>query len=181
MTKRMLAVCLFAAFFAAAAVPAYANRDAVQFGSNIQVATGAEVHDAVCFFCSVNVEGTVEGDVVVFFGNIHIAGKAEHDVVNFFGKVTVEDNASIGKDLVSMFGVIRLGENVSVGKDLVAMFGSLHAPASVTVGNDRVVQPGWILWGPLLIVGLIVIVIVREYRAYRRRLLLRNYNFPPKP
>jgi hypothetical protein len=48
------------------------------------------------------------------------------------------------------------------------------------VGNDRVIQPGWILWIPLLIIGLIAIVIVREYRTYHRRLLLRGYPFPPK-
>ena len=89
--------------------------------------------------------------------------------------------STIGNDLVSMFGSIRLGENVSVGKDLVAMFGGLRAASTVTVGGDRVVQPGWILWGPLLIIALVIIVVVREYRSYRRRLYLRGYPFPPKP
>jgi hypothetical protein len=48
------------------------------------------------------------------------------------------------------------------------------------VGNDRVIQPGWILWIPLLFIALVVTVIVREYRAYHRRLVLRGYPFPPK-
>ena len=181
MMKRVLAVSLLGAVFAAAAIPAFADRDAVQFGSNIHVAPDASVHDAVCFFCSVNVEGKVTGDVVVFFGNIHIAGHAQHDVVNFFGKVSAEDNAAIGHDLVSFFGTVRLGENVSVGQDLVAIFGTLRAPDSVTVGNDRVVQPGWVFFGPLILVSLVVILIVGEYRAYRRRLMLRGYTLPPKP
>jgi hypothetical protein len=180
MIHRMLAVSLLAAAFAVTATPARADRDAVQFGSNINVAADSTVHDAVCFFCSVNVQGKVTGDVVVFFGNVHIAGDAQHDVVNFFGSVRAEDGASIDADLVSFFGSIHLGENVTVGKDMVAMFGSVHAPNSVTVGNDRVIQPGWILWIPLLIIGLIAIVIVREYRTYHRRLLLRGYPFPPK-
>ena len=180
MIQRMLAVSLLAAAFAVTATPARADRDAVQFGTNINVAPDATVHDAVCFFCSVNVEGKVTGDIVVFFGNVHLAGDAQHDVVNFFGNVKAENGATIEKDLVSFFGTIRLGENVTIGKDMVAMFGSVHAPASVTVGNDRVIQPGWILWGPLLFIGLIVIVIVREYRAYHRRLVLRGYPFPPK-
>jgi len=178
MIQRMLAFSLLGAALAVA-TPALASQDAVQFGTNIYVARDATVHDAVCFFCSVDVEGQVTGDVVVFFGDIHLAGIATNDVVNFFGKVTVDDNMSIGKDLVSFFGVTRLGENVSVGKDMVAMFGSVHAPESVLVGNDRVVQPGWILFGPLIVVGLIVFLIVREYRAYRRRLLLRGYPLPP--
>jgi len=179
MIQRMLAFSLLGAALAVA-TPALASQDAVQFGTNIYVARDATVHDAVCFFCSVDVEGQVTGDVVVFFGNIHLAGIATNDVVNFFGKVTVDDNMSVGKDLVSFFGVIRLGENVSVGKDMVAMFGSVQAPESLLVGNDRVVQPGWILFGPLIVIGLIVILIVREYRAYRRRLVLRGYPFPPR-
>lgn len=176
----MLTVSLLAAAFAVTATPARADRDVVQFGTNINVAPDATVHDAVCFFCSVHVEGKVTGDIVVFFGNVHLAGDAQHDVVNFFGNVKAENGATIEKDLVSFFGSIRLGENVTIGKDMVAMFGSVHAADSVTVGNDRVIQPGWILWIPLLILGLIVIVIVREYRAYRRRLLLRGYQFPPR-
>lgn len=180
MTKRMLAVGLLGAAFAAASTPALADRDAVQFGSDIHVAPGASVHDAVCFFCSVNAEGEVQGDIVVFFGNIHIADKANHDVVNFFGQITAEDNASVGQDMVSFFGLVRLGKSVSVGKDLVVMFGGARAAESVTVGGDRVVQPGWVFFGPLIFVVLIILLILHEYRAYRRRVILRGYNYPPK-
>ena len=180
MIKSKLALFLVASAFAAAAVPVHANDDAVQFGSNIHVAAGESVHDAVCFFCSVHVDGKVTGDIVVFFGNVHLNGEAQHDVVDFFGKITAEKNATIENSLVSFFGVIRLGENVSVGRDLVAMFGDLRAADSVTVGNNRVVQPGWVLYGPLLVLFLIIFLIVHEIRAYHRRLILRGYNFPPR-
>lgn len=90
------------------AIPAFADRDQVQFGSNIHVGPGETVHDTVCFFCNVDDRGTVEGDIVVFFGSVHIAGHANHDVVNFFGSVTADDDASIGQDMVSMFGTVRL-------------------------------------------------------------------------
>jgi hypothetical protein len=177
---KKLVLCLLAVAFAAAATPAHANNDEVQFGTNIHVAAGETVHDAVCFFCSVRVEGKVTGDIVVFFGNVHLNGEAQHDVVNFFGGVTAGDNALIGNSLVSFFGSIRMGENVTVGKDMVAMFGTLNAPQSVSVGNNRVVQPGWVLFLPLLFVFAIIFLIVREYRAYHRRLILRGYNFPPR-
>jgi hypothetical protein len=180
MRHRLLNACLLAAALGVFATPAFAKNDVVQFGSNIHVDHDASVHDAVCFFCSVDDQGTVEGDIVVFFGDVHIASSANHDVVNFFGTVKADNDATIGNDLVSMFGSIRLGENVSVGKDLVAMFGGLHAAPTVTVGGDRVVQPGWILWGPLLIFGLVITLVVREYRSYRRRLYLRGYPFPPR-
>ena len=161
MRQRLLNACLLAAVLGLFALPAFANNDIVQFGSSIHVAPDSSVHDAVCFFCDVDDRGTVQGDIVVFFGSVHIAGNANHDVVNFFGTVKAEDNSTIGNDLVSMFG--------------------LRAASTVTVGGDRVVQPGWILWGPLLIIALVIIVVVREYRSYRRRLYLRGYPFPPKP
>jgi hypothetical protein len=179
MTRRILAVTLLCAAFASAS--ARAERDAVQFFSNIDVSSNSAVHDAVCFFCSVNAEGKVTGDVVVFFGNVHIANDAQHDVVNFFGEVTADDNASIDHDLVSMFGGIRLGDNVHVGEDLVAMFGTLHTGEGVSVERDRVVQPGWVFFGPLIFLTLVLILIVREYRSYRRRIFLRGYQFPPRP
>jgi hypothetical protein len=180
MKRRLFYVCMLTVALAVLARPAHANRDAVQFGSTIHVPRDASVHDAVCFFCSVEAEGTVEGDIVVFFGDVHIATTANHDVVNFFGEIRADDNAHIGNDMVSMFGFIRLGEDVSVGKDLVAMFGGIRAAESVTVGGDRVVQPGWVFWGPLLIFAVVVIVVVREFRSHRRRQYMR-YPYPPQP
>jgi hypothetical protein len=178
MTRSILAVTLLCAAFAS--VPARAEQDEVQFFSNIHVSSDSSVHDAVCFFCSVDLEGKATGDIVVFFGNVHIANDAQHDVVNFFGHVTADDNASIEHDLVSMFGGIRLGDNVHVGEDLVAMFGTLHTGEGVSVEGDRVVQPGWIFYGPMFFLVLVLILIVREYRNYRRRLFLRGYQFPPR-
>jgi len=181
MTKPTLVSCLLAAAFLAAAAPARANNDAVHFGDDIYVGPNSTVHDAVCFFCSVNAEGKVEGDVVVFFGSVHVAGSAEHDVVNFFGGVELDDGASIGRDLVSFFGLVSLGEHVSVGHDMVAMLGSVHMADSAAVGNDRVVTPVWMLNIPLFLIVLLLIVIVREYRGWQRRQFFRNYPFPPPP
>ena len=180
MRPRLLHLTLLSAALAVFALPAHASKDVVQFGSNIDIAPDATVHDTVCFFCSVNNRGSVDGDIVVFFGNVRLDGHANHDVVNFFGSVTASDNSSIGQDLVSMFGRVRLGENVSVGKDMVAMFGGVRTASTVTVGGDRVVQPGWVFWGPLFIFALVVIVIVREIRNQRRRAYMRGFPYPPR-
>jgi hypothetical protein len=179
MIQRLFATCLTAAALATAALPAHANQDAVSFGSDIHIAPTATAHDAVCFFCSVNVEGKVNGDIVVFFGDVHIAGQANHDVVNFFGSVSADDNSKIGNDLVNFFGAIRLGENVSVGRDMVSMFGTFDSASTVTVGGDRVIQPFWIAAIPLLIFAFIVVMIVRGIRAWRWRQFARANSFPP--
>jgi hypothetical protein len=180
MHRNLLALFFFVAVFAAA-TPARANEDAVQFFHNIDVTPDEPVHDAVCFFCSVNVEGKVSGDIVVFFGGVHLNGEAHHDVVNFFGNVNAVEDSSIGGDLVSFFGSVRLGQNVSVGKDVVAMFGVVHAPGSVTVGGDRVSFPLWIATAPLLVIFVIVFLIVNAFRAHRERQFAHNFPLPPRP
>jgi hypothetical protein len=177
---RLLSLSLLGAVFAATATQAHADRDAVHFFSNIRVAPGTTVHDAVCFFCNVDLDGEAQGDVVVFFGNVHIGGHADHDVVNFFGGVSADDNTQIGQNLVSFFSLISLGDNVSVGKDLVSMFGVMHAPESVSVGGDRVAMPFMIFLAPLMLIGLMVTLVVRAIREHRRQYLY-NYPFPPHP
>jgi hypothetical protein len=177
---RVFAVGLLGAAIAFAAPPAHAQRDRVQFFNDIHVTADAPVHDAVCFFCSVRVEGKVTGDIVVFFGSIHLAGDAQHDMVNIFGEIHADDNSSIEDDVVGVFSDVRLGENVTVGKDLVSVFGVLRAPASASVGEDRVMLPAWMFFVPFLVIFLIVFAIVHEYRSYHRRLVERGYKFPPK-
>jgi hypothetical protein len=168
-----IAACTLAPF-------AHAENDEVQFFSNIDVPPDSTVHDAVCFFCSVNIEGKATGDVVVFFGNTHISSEAHHDVVNFFGHVTADDNATIEHDLVSFFGNVRLGENVHIGEDLVTMFGTLRTGNGTSVEGDRVVEPALLFFGPLVFLIVVIVLIVREFRAYRRRVYLRSYQFPPR-
>ncbi len=181
MHRRVLALCLFGGALALAASQARAESDAVQFFNNIQVTPDAPVNDAVCFFCNVDAHGDVKGDIVVFFGNVRLDGHAHQDVVNFFGSVTAADNSAIGGDLVSFFGSIRLGENVRVNQDMVAMFGTVRNSASVSIGQDHVVFSPWILFGPLLIISLIVFVIVHEVRAHRERRFMQQFPVPPPP
>ena len=38
---------------------------------------------------------------------------------------------------------------------------------------------GWLIAGVVVIV--VIVLIVREFRAYRRRLWLRSYGYPPHP
>ena len=174
-----LGVLLLGAALAAAAVPAWADQDAVQFFRDIDVTPDAPVHDAVCFFCNVHVNGQVQGDVVVFFGGIRLNGEADHDVVNFFGDITAEDNSSIHGDMVSIFGDVRLGENVSVGKDMVSIFGRVRNTGPSAVHGNRVSIPGLVLLLPLLVIFLVLYVIVYELRVHRQRRMAQGYPYPP--
>jgi hypothetical protein len=170
-----LGVWLVGVLLAGVAAPAYADHDAVQFFRNIDVTADSPVHDAVCFFCGVRVDGVVTGDIVVFFGGVRLRGEAQHDVVSFFGNVSAADDSTIAHDMVSFFGQIRLGDNVTVGHDLVSMFGVVRAPASVRVGGDRVVFLGWILSVPAIVLIVAVFFILREYRIHRMRMAAQGY------
>ncbi len=147
-------VCLFAPSAARAQ-----GRDFVQFGNDIVVRNGEEVHDAVCFLCSIEIDGTVNGDTVAFLGNIHVRGHAQRDAVVFLGNVTLGENASIEHDVVVFAGNLRLGPGASVG-------------------NDRVVFPFVLLLMPFLLVAAFVGLIVWAVRAlvYRNR---PAYPMPP--
>jgi hypothetical protein len=173
-------ICLLLAAVAIGPMRAHAASDAVQFGSDINVSADHPVHDVVCFFCSVKIDGEVTGDVVVFFGGVHIDGKAQRDVVNFFGQTRLAENSIVGRDLVNFFGSVRAGENAQIGRSLVIMFGSLHAPASLSIGKDRFVQPAWLLWIPFLILVMIVMFIVNQFRAWQRRRIYSGYPIPPQ-
>jgi hypothetical protein len=172
------AVCSALVF---AATPAHADRDAVQFGSRIVIGPNQTVHDAVCFFCSVDAEGPVNHDVVVFFGDVHIAQHSDHDVVVFFGDIRVDNDASIAHDVVNFFGSVNLGDNATIGNDVVAMFGTVHTADSASIGGNRVMQPAWVLWVPLMILGGIVTLIVSAVRGYRRRMYFPAGYYPPPP
>src|SRR5271155_1030090 len=105
-----------ALFCLAAPVAALAqSRDLVQFGNDIVVHEGEEAHDAVCFLCSIEVDGTLHGDMVAFLGNIHVRGHAERDAVVFLGDITLGENASIDRDAVVFAGSLHNAPGSSIG------------------------------------------------------------------
>jgi hypothetical protein len=146
--------CIFAPLAARAD-----GRDQVQFGNNIVVHEGEEAHDAVCFLCSIEVDGTLHGDAVAFLGNIHIRGHAEQDTVAFLGNIS-------------------LGEDASVERDVVIFAGNLHTSAGSTIGGDRVVFPLMLFTLPFLLLAGFIALIVWAIRAltYRNRPV---YPMPP--
>jgi hypothetical protein len=126
------------------------GRDQVQFGNDIVIHEGEEAHDAVCFLCSIEIDGTLHGDAVAFLGNIRVRGHAEHDAVAFLGNISVGDNASIERDAV-------------------VFAGNLHTGSGATIGNDRVVFPLFLFTMPFLLLAGFIVLIVWAIRALTDR------------
>lgn len=178
MIPRWFTIALLGAALAVAVPPARADGgDVIHFARSIRVDHDAEIDNAVCFFCTVQVDGTVTGDVVAVFGNIHITGDVQHDAVDIVGELKAEENASVEQDVIGVLGATRLGEHVIVGRNLVTYSGTVEMAPTAAVGNQRIDNPGWYLWIPLAFVLMIVFWVMRAYGAYRKRLIARGYKF----
>lgn len=167
MGKYLRLSMLLMAVLCSVALPAQAEQNRVQFGDNIHVPALGSVRDAVCFFCTIDAEGAIEGNAVVFFGGVRVHGRARHDVVAFFSNVQVDDEASVGNNMITFFSDVRLGREVTIGHDRVAMFCNLKEDPTVLVRHNSVVQPIWLLLAPLAILFGLVYGLVRIFRRGR--------------
>ena len=132
----------------------------VQFGQNIHVDRDQEATDAVCFFCSVTVDGDLKGDAVIFFGDLNINGKLHGDAVVFGGTTKLAGDASIGGDSVNMGGSLRMDQ------------GS-------TIHGDRVSIPEIVVLVPILIaIGIPFLLIYGIYWLFQRT-RRPAYPYPP--
>src|ERR1700744_1350675 len=119
MSRRWLYLC-FALFLAAIYVPrAHAPADRVSFMHDIVIDAGEDADDAVCFLCSIRVNGKVNGDAVAFLGSIHLTGEITGAVVSFLGNVAMGVPSRIGGDCVVFGGPLRRNGNTAINGDTV--------------------------------------------------------------
>lgn len=125
--------------------PAMAATDIVQFGQNVRIQEGQDVQDIVCFLCSVDAQGEVQGSIVVFGGNLRLRGNASQDVVVFAGNVD-------------------MGEESSIGGDLVIFGGKLKAPNQAAVHGDNVIFPAIIFLPIILFFAAVLALVIWLFR-----------------
>src|SRR6202044_4064470 len=73
-------------------------------GQDVFVASGQQVHNATCFFCSVQVEGDLTGHVFVLFGSLNLSGRVEGGATVIGGNAVVDSQARGGGDTVVLGG-----------------------------------------------------------------------------
>jgi hypothetical protein len=76
----------------------------VYFGQDIFVASGQQIHNATCVFCSVQVEGDLTGRALVLFGNVNVTGRVERSVSVIGGNAVVDSQARIGGNTIVLGG-----------------------------------------------------------------------------
>ena len=160
MVRRWLYLCFAAMLVLGCAARAHASTDRVSFMHDIDVSDGDEADDAVCFMCSIHVDGKVNGDAVAFLGSIHVNGEISGDTVSFLGDVVMGGQSRIGGDCV-VFG------------------GPLRKQGAAAVDGDTVNFPFILIMMPFIILGLLIYGIVSLFR--RRRYAAYPMQPPPPP
>jgi hypothetical protein len=98
-------------------------------GEDIYVASGQQVHNAMCIFCSVQVEGDLTGRVLVLFGSLNVTGHVEKGATVIGGNAVVDSQARIGGDTTVLGGNAVYESDESFGGSAYVLGGHLsHVP-----------------------------------------------------
>jgi hypothetical protein len=98
-------------------------------GEDIFVASGQQIHNATCVFCSVQVEGDVTGRVFVLFGSVNVSGRVEKGATVVGGNAVVDSAARIGGDAVVVGGNAVYETDDSIGGSAYVLGGHMsHVP-----------------------------------------------------
>jgi hypothetical protein len=94
----------FLTFLLASAALGQSPGNRTYFGEDIYVASGQQIHNATCLFCSVQVEGDLTGHVFVLFGSLNLSGRVEGGATVIGGNAVVDSQARVGGDTIVLGG-----------------------------------------------------------------------------
>jgi hypothetical protein len=87
---------LGSAGFASVATAQQQPGNRTYIGQDIYIASGQQVNNATCLFCSVQVEGNLTGHVFVLFGNLTVSGLVRSNATVVGGNAVIDSQARIG-------------------------------------------------------------------------------------
>jgi hypothetical protein len=139
-------------------------------GQDIYVASGQQIHNATCFFCSVQVEGDLTGHVIVLFGSVNVSGQVQGSATVIWGNAVVDSQARIGGDTMVLWGnaVYETDESLSGSAYVLGGHMSHVSKASAEGRSPRRVSVGPLFFGllALLVLLLLSILIVPRLRRH---------------
>lgn len=118
--------------------PGQAPGNRTYMGEDIFVASGQQVHNATCLFCSVQVEGDLTGHVFVLFGSLNVSGQVRRSATVIWGNAVVDSQARIGGDTVVLGGNAVYETDESLSGSAYVMGGHLsHVSRAAGLGDRR--------------------------------------------
>ena len=106
-------------------------------GQDIFVASGQQVHNATCLFCSVQVEGDLTGHVFVLFGSVNVSGQVRRSATVIWGNAVVDSQARIGGDTVVLGGNAVYETDESLSGSAYVLGGHLSHVSRGQTGEPR--------------------------------------------
>ncbi len=160
-------------FLLAAGALGQAPGNRTYVGQDIFVASGQQVHNATCLFCSVQVEGDLTGRVFVLFGSLNVSGQVRQSATVIWGNAVVDSQARIGGDTVVLGGNAVYETDESLSGSAYVLGGPLsHVSKSGERRGHRVtVSP---LFSGLLAVVALLLLCVAIAPRFRRRVVVRQ-------
>jgi hypothetical protein len=120
------------------AAHAQARGNRVYVGQDIFVASGQQVHNAVCVFCSVQVEGDLTGRALVLFGNLNVIGRVDRNATVIGGNAVVDSQARIGGNAVVLGGNVVYETDDSITGNAYVLGGHLSKMGGHVKSSRRV-------------------------------------------
>ena len=143
-------------------------------GEDIFVASGQQIHNATCIFCSVQVEGDVTGRVIVLFGSLNVSGRVERSAAVVGGNAVVDSAARIGGDTVVLGGNAVYESDESISGSAYVLGGHMSHVEKVNRAHRMSLGPGF-FW--LLAVLVLILLSALIVPRVRRRALASSAEF----
>ena len=139
-------------------------------GQDIYVASGQQIHNATCLFCSVQVEGDLTGHVFVLFGSVNVSGQVQRSATVIWGNAVVDSQARIGGDTVVLWGnaVYETDESLSGSAYVLGGHMSHVSKASAEGRSPHRVSVGPLFFSLLAVLVLLLLSLLIVPRLRRR-------------
>lgn len=132
---------LFLLWFVAVTARAQNHGSRTYFNQDIFVAQGQRIDNAICLFCSVQIEGDVGGRVLVLFGNLNVTGRIAGSAAVIGGNTVIDSQARINGSALVVGGnaVYETDDSISgnawvVGGHLSPISHRHHSPRRLSFG-----------------------------------------------
>jgi hypothetical protein len=136
-------------------------------GQDIFVASGQQVHNATCLFCSVQVEGDLTGHVFVLFGSLNVSGQVRRSATVVWGNAVVDSQARVGGNTVVLGGNAVYETDESLSGSVYVLGGHMSRVSREGEGRTH----GRISLSPLFsgLLGLVALLLLTLFIAPRVR------------
>jgi hypothetical protein len=107
-------------------------------GQDIYIASGQQVNNATCIFCSVQVEGDLTGHVFVLFGNLTVSGLVKNNATIVGGNAVIDSQARIGGNTFVLGGNAVYETDDSISGNAYVLGGHLSKTGEHVSTHKRV-------------------------------------------